>query len=433
MVNIVGEHATYHLQYDTPPTSNIAAVAAPMSDWVHTGSCAEQVAQDAAAAVAAAKTAPGQIATLILPADACWSEGSQGAAPMPPIPHPKPVNRGAIEGAVKALRSGEPCMLVLGGPLSSNRLETASRVANSVGARLACETFPSRITRGAGRAQIEKLPYVPELAIESLKGIKHLLLIGSQPPASFFAYPHLPSMMTEKGCQLLQVAELQHDLDDALDRLSEAVQAPDNAASCYTFDPPELPTGELNPSTIADSIAALLPDDAIIVDEGITSGGYVFSRTAHAAPHDWIAQTGGASGWGLPAATGAAIAAPDRKVICLEGDGSAMYTNQALWTMARENLDVTTIIFTNRDSAILQREDALAGVTGMGKNARGIMSIGNPDIDYVAMAESMGVSASRATTAEEFSRQFATAMKDRGPNLIEACCRDNLFFHNSSS
>jgi acetolactate synthase-1/2/3 large subunit len=419
MVNIVGDHATYHLQYDTPLTSDIVAVAQPVSHWVHSSPSPDHIATDAAQAVAAAASAPGQIATLILPADVSWSESAGGAAePVAPQP-PRKVHEDEIDAAARALRSGEPAMILLHGNIADAELELAGRVAAHTGAKLAITTFPTRFPWGEGRPACERLPYLAELAIDYLKAIRQLVLVGTNPPASFFAYPNVPSLLASEECRLTALAEPFNDRLDALERLADTLGAAHAEAPRNHYAPPALPTGPLSTGAVADAIASLLPEGAIIVDEGITGSMDLFPRTRGARAHEWIIQTGGSIGWGLPAATGAAIAAPGRKVVCVEGDGSAMYTIQALWTMAREKLDVTVVLFANRDYAILQLEYLRVGATGMGDTARGMMHIGRPDIDFVALARSMGVSAVRASTSEEFVDAFGRAMGAPGPHLIE--------------
>lgn len=419
IVNIVGDHATYHLQYDTPLTSDVVAVAKPMSHWVHSSASSEQLPQDAANAVAAARSAPGQIATLILPADVSWGDSAPGPAVTPPPAKARQVHADAVAHSAAALSCGEKAMILLGGAISDAQLETAARIAAATGARIAVETFASRIPWGAGRPAFEKVPYLAEFAIDYLKEVRRMVLVGVRAPASFFAYPGVPSRLAHEDCQIVTLAEDFHDRMDALERLAEELHAGEASARRNPAQPAQPPGGALSSASVGDTIAALLPEGAIIVDEGITCGMEVFPRCTGARPHQWIMQTGGSIGWGLPAAVGAAIAAPAAKVVCLEGDGSAMYTIQALWTMAREKLDVTVLLFANRDYAILQLEYLRVGATGMAENARGMMHIGNPDIDFVGLAQSMGVAASRAVTAEELAEQFSAAMAAPGPRLIE--------------
>ncbi len=420
MLNIVGDHATWHLRYDTPLTSDVAAVAAPMSHWVHSSASSEEVAEDAARGLAVAMSAPGQVATLILPANVSWSETASGPAALPTRVPPTCIDATAVEAAAQALSCGEPAMILLGGHVTDRQLEVAGCIAARTGCRLAVETFPARLPRGEGHARCEKIPYLAEFALEHLKAVRRMVLVGARAPASFFAYPGLPSEMAHPDCALLSLASPADDREDALWRLADALGALDVEPVRDAFDPPPLPaSGPNTTGTVADTVAALLPEGAIVADESITAGIEIFGRASRARAHEWIVETGGSIGWGLPAATGAAVAAPDRKVVCLEGDGSAMYTIQALWTIAREKLDVTVVLFANRDYAILQLEFQRVGATAMGERARNMMHIGNPDIDFVALAESMGVRAERAGDAAAFSRAFTAAMAERGPRLIE--------------
>lgn len=421
MVNIVGDHATYHLEYDAPLTSDIEGIAGPVSHWVHTSSAAADIARDAAEAVRQAGR--DQIATLMLPADVSWGDNPNGAEGPVELARLPGVSKERIDEALIRLRSQGRCMIMIGGPeLSKSRGLKASRIAKACNARISTDVFPTRQARGAGTAVINRLPYLAEVAVDSLKDLDHLILIGAKSPVSFFAYPNVPSSIAPTHCEQITLATPQEDIDQVLDALLAELDAEGVLPETHALNICEQPTGNLDASTAAMAIAHFMPENAIIVDEAITSGVALAPLTATARPHDWLNQTGGSIGWGLPAAVGAAVACPERKVVCLEGDGSAMYTIQALWTMARENLDVTVVIFNNRKYSILELEFARTGARGgvPGPNAASTLAIGNPDMDFVAMAQGMGVEASRATTAEEFNAQFAAAMNGRGPTLIDA-------------
>ncbi|GAB5415708.1 MAG: acetolactate synthase large subunit [Congregibacter sp.] len=421
MINIVGDHATYHLQYDAPLTSDIVGIAQPVSHWVHESKRPEDIAADAAQAVLAAGR--DQIATLVLPADVSWSDNPNGDVAGRALPAQPQVSSELIEQAAQMLRSGENCMLFLGGKEVSEEIGMlASKLAAKTGARVCVETFPTRIARGAGRAKIEKLPYLAEMAIDHIKDVKNLILLGAKSPVSFFAYPNVPSVIPGDACETLQLATAHDDIPAALRKLVEALDADAAEPTLNERVVPPLPTGDLDLNTLGQSLAAQLPDDAIIVDDAGTATLTCYPYTESAAAHDWMSLTGGSIGFGLPSAVGAAIACPDRKTICLEGDGSAMYTIQALWTMARENLDVTVIIVNNAKYSILELEFLRTGARGgvPGPKAASMLDIGAPVMSYVDMARGMGVSASAATTAEEFNEQFAAAMAQRGPCLIEA-------------
>jgi acetolactate synthase-1/2/3 large subunit len=419
IVNIVGDHATYHAQYDAPLASDVQGFARPVSAWIHSSANARTVASDAAMAVQAALQYPGQIATLILPADAAWLEADR-PAPALPKPSPAAVTTEAIDQAAAALRSGrKTMMLIRGAALRERGLHAAGRVAAATGARIACDTFAPRCQRGAGRVEVERIPYFAEQIVDFMKGTEQLILVGASPPVSFFAYPNKPSWCTPEGCRILYLAHPNEEGTMALEALADAVKAPRQPSLIGMSARPELPKGPLNPLTAGQVIAHYLPSGAIISDEGATAGGGIHRYAANIEPHDHLALTGGAIGQGIPVATGAAVACPDRKVVCLHGDGGAMYTLQALWTQAREALDVTTVIFANRSYAILNIELARVGAGDAGPKAFSMLDLHNPELDWVKLASGMGVEASRVASAEEFARQFASAMNNPGPRLIE--------------
>jgi acetolactate synthase-1/2/3 large subunit len=421
MINIVGDHATYHLQYDAPLTADIEGIAGPVSHWVRTAASPADIARDAAEAVRQAGT--GRIATLMLPADVSWGDNPGGEEGAVGLPGPSRVPPERLAEAVTRLRSGGNCMIMIGGrEIDSQRGLMLSRIGRACGARVSTEVFPTRIARGAGTAVIERLPYLAELAIDSLKELDQLILVGAKPPVSFFAYPGVPSAIAPESCEQFVLAGPEDDIDQLLEDLLERLDAVDSQPDVHPLDIPELPTGELDANSASQTIAHFLPENAIVVDEAITTGLFLFGLTMKSQPHDWLNQTGGSIGWGLPTAVGAAIACPGRKVLCLEGDGSAMYTIQSLWTMAREKLDVCVVIFNNRKYSILELEFARTGARGgkPGPNAAGMLAIGSPDMDFVAMARGMGVQACRATTAEEFNAALEEAMGVRGPRLIDA-------------
>ncbi|HEY5046536.1 MAG TPA: acetolactate synthase large subunit [Rhizomicrobium sp.] len=419
IVNIVGDHATYHAQYDPPLASDIAGIARPVSAWVHASTSALTVAADGARAVAAALEPPGQIATLILPADTAWNAAWHPAAPLP-VPKPAHVASNVIDGIAVALQSGKrSAMLMRGHALKERGLIAAGRVAARTGARLICDTFAPRLQRGAGRVAVERIPYFAEQMVEFLSKIEQLVIVGSKPPVSFFAYPGKPSWCLPEGAQILYLAHAHEDGTQALEALAEALGAPKEPANILPFRRPDAPKGQFNPYTVGESIARHLPEGTIFADEAATSGLGTAIATATAAPHDWLSLTGGSIGLGIPLATGAAIAAPERKVVCGQGDGGAMYTLQALWTQAREKLDVTTVIFANRSYAILNIELARVGAGNPGPKALSMLDLHNPELDWVKLANGMGVEATRAITIEEFDAQFESAMHGRGPRVIE--------------
>ncbi|MEM8661276.1 MAG: acetolactate synthase large subunit [Pseudomonadota bacterium] len=421
MVNIVGEHASYHLQYDAPLTADIEGIAAPISHWVHTSQSSSEIARDGAEAVRQAGI--GNIATLMLPADVSWSDNPNGPEAAIGIEAPTPVPSQRVEKALQMLRSGAETMILVGGrEIDERQGLMLSAIAEATGARVCAETFFDRMARGAGRAVIERLPYLAELAIDHIKDVKNLIMIGAKAPVSFFAYPNVPSAIASADCEQFILAGPNEDIDQLLEILRSALNASAVKPRVQVLDLPEPATGPLSAETIAVAVAHYLPDNAVVVDEAITNGFPIYPGTASARPHDWLTLTGGAIGWGLPASVGAAIAAPERKVLCLEGDGSAMYTIQSLWTMAREELDVTVVIFNNAKYSVLEMEFARTGARGgtPGPNAASVLDIGSPVLNFVELATGMGVRASRATTADEFNAQFAEAMAAKGPYLIDA-------------
>jgi acetolactate synthase-1/2/3 large subunit len=420
IVNIVGEHATYHIKHDAPLTSDIEGIARPVSAWVRTSPNARAIAADGAAAIAAARTPPGQIATLILPADTAWNDADDVAAVAPMAARAR-VGDDVIARCAKALRSGEPAMLMLTDrAVRADGLALAGRIATATGARIIAQGSNARIQRGAGRVPIERLPYPVDQALAVLKDVRHLILVGAKAPVAFFAYPDKPSVLTPDGCQVHQLSTLAEDSIAALEALADAVGAKKGSEVIQPAGRPALPTGALTPDTLAAALGALLPEGAIVADESVTTGRGFFKATAGAPPHDWLNNMGGSIGLGMPLATGAAVACPDRKVVCLEGDGSGMYTVQALWTQARESLNVTTVVFANRTYAILRHELTNVRAGTPGRKAADMLDINRPDLDWVALARGMGVPATRATTAEDFNKQFASSLSTQGPTLIEA-------------
>ncbi len=419
IVNVVGDHATYHRKYDAPLTSDVEGIARPVSGWLKVSQSADTVAADGAEAVQAAMAPPGQVATLILPADTAWNRTTAIAAPRPVLA-PKAYSRDNVDDVAKALRTGEPAVILMNGVITEARAAMADRIAQATGARAILDTFVGRVQRGAGRAELGRLPYFGEQAAEMLAGTKHLILLSSQPPITFFAYPDKPNWLTPEGCTLHTLVERDEDIDGALEALVDAVGANKTAPRLVALAQPGLPTGDLNPRSAGSALANYFPENAIIVDEGGTCGGGCIAATRTAAPHDWLMLTGGAIGFGLPCATGAAVACPDRRVISLQADGSAMYTNQALWTQAREQLDITTIIFANQKYSILQIEFGRVGAHNPGPKAMSMLDLRNPELRWTDIAKGMGVPAWRVRTVEEFVVALQKSLATPGPSLIEA-------------
>lgn len=420
IVNIVGEHATYHIAHDAPLTSDIEGVARPMSHWVKTSPTSRGIAADGALAIAAARQMPGQIATLILPADTAWGP-ADAIAQTPARAKPPKVSAEAIKAAAAMLRSGKKATLLMGGGALRHRpLELAGRIAAKTGCGILTEGANTRLERGAGRVQVERIPYVVDRALGVMKAAGDLVLVGAREPVAFFAYPNKPSLLMPEGARSTLLAGLEDDMEAALEALADELGALKTApANIAAPRRPELPKGAITPDAIARILGAMLPEGAIVVDESVTTGREFFGETAGAPPHDWINNRGGSIGYGLPVAIGAAVACPDRKVIALEGDGSAMYTIQSLWTMAREGLDVTVMVFANNVYNILRGELTNVGVLNPGPRAVDMLSLSRPDIDWVAMAKSMGVEAQRARDCEQLAKAFSNGLASKGPYLIQ--------------
>ena len=418
IVNIVGEHATYHRALDAPLTSDIESLARPVSGWLRVCRRAEDAAGDAAAAVAASLAPPGQIATLILPADAAWNETDRGAKPVAVSPRRSPEAE-PIEGAIAALRSGEPCAFLVNGlGAREDALRMLGQIAQTTGAALLGDTFIARVEQGAGRVALPRLPYFAEGAEETLRGIRHLILVDTRAPVSFFAYPGRQSELTPKGATVHALTAPGDDTHAALRAVLEGVGAAAADPGGTVSERPALPRGELTPLTIAQAVAALMPEGAVVVNEAATAGFAFPAITRGAAQHDWLDLTGGSIGMGIPVATGAAVACPGRRVIGLQADGSGMYTVQGLWSQAREGLDVTTVVFSNRKYAILQVEFARVGAEP-GPKALELLDLTRPDLGWVDLARGLGVPGTRATTADEFAAAFERSLATAGPALIE--------------
>ncbi|MGD9212879.1 MAG: acetolactate synthase large subunit, partial [Desulfobacteraceae bacterium] len=420
VVNIVGDHATFHLKHDAPLTSDIISLSKPVSTWVHKAETSAQVGAVTSKAIAAAKKPPGGVATLILPADCAWNENGQPGN-IPTIDRKRSLDWQNIKRIVQVLRSNEPVIFYITGPaLMSRGLNLLARIQKISNARIFSQTFNSRAQRGAGRFRVDRLPYAMPLARKVLSDCAHLILVGTKPPVSFFGYPQSNSLLAPSTCQIHTLATLEQDIIEALEYLTEELNAPQKVGALPDLVRPCMPQGNFTSEKIWACLAALMPENSIVVHEAITSSFGEEKWMPNAPSHDWLDLTGGAIGSGLPLATGAALACPDRKVFTMQADGSAMYTLQALWTQAREHLDVVTIIFANRTYAILQNEFKRVGADSIGPNAMSVLNIGNPDLDWVNLAQAMGVMAGRAETCEDFAKQLKIAVANSGPYLIEA-------------
>jgi acetolactate synthase-1/2/3 large subunit len=420
VVNIVGDHATYHVKYDAQLQSDIETVARNVSPWVRTSRSTAELSRDAVEAIATSLGPPGQVATLILPADVSWSEGGVPAA-LPPIASPPCNADEAIAGIARVLQAGGRNALLLGGrALRGPALVAAARVAARTGAKLLAEVFPTRLERGAGVPGVERIAYFAELAAVQLAELDNLILVDAKSPVSFFAYPGKKSDLVPETCNVHVLSSPAQDVLGSLEKLVGHVGAADASPVLQAAQRPGRPRGKFTADKVCKAIGHLLPDNAIIVDEAQTSGVMLPVLTAGAPRHDLLALTGGAIGQGLPCAVGAAVACPDRPVLALIGDGSAMYTLQALWTMAREKLNVVAVILNNRSYAILNVELQRVGAASAGPKARSQLDLGDPAIDFVRMGEGMGVASVRATTTADFVTALEHAFRTPGPHLIEA-------------
>lgn len=414
IVNIVGDQATYHRPLDAPLTADTEGWARQVSGFLRTATQASLVGADAAEAIAAAKA--GMIATLILPADTAWDEGGVVGTPRPPVGRAA-VDRGVIDRAATVLRSGEPAILLLGGTtLREGPLAVAGGIAASWGARLRAEMSNARIERGAGRVEIERVPYFIDAALPALAGAKHIILVEAVPPVGFFAYPGKPGRLWPEDCTLHVLARTDQDGPEALDALAQRLAAERATPTARTR--PDPAQGPVTPQGFAQSLAALMPERSIIIDESVSFGRGLFPITAQGPAHDWLSLTGGAIGDGIPMAVGAAVAAPDRQVIALQADGSAMYTIAGLWTAARSGLNIVFVVLANRKYAILLHE--LAGVgANPGRTALDMVDLGRPDLDFVKIAEGMGVPAQAASSLDQFNSLLHASINQPGPSLIE--------------
>ena len=419
VVNIVGDHATYHARYDVPLQSDIETIARNVSTWVRTSRKTEELARDAVEAITAATGPPGQVATLIVPADVSWQDGAEPAAPPQPAASPA-VSGETIEAVAKVIRGSRRTGILLGGKALRERgLIAAARIAAATGTKLFAERSVARLERGAGLPAVERLAYWPELVSIQLDGLEHLILVDAKAPVSAFAYPGKESSLVPGGCEVHELSPPTSDVLRSLEDLMEALDAADARPALQQRSIPPRPDGPLTAEKVCQAIGAILPEGAIISDEAITSAMALPSNTVGAPRHDWLTLTGGAIGQGLPVAVGAAIACPERPVIALEADGSALYTIQSLWTMAREQLDVTVVIFNNRAYGILNTELARIGAQNAGPKAKAQLDLGDPDVDFVELGTGLGISSRRVDTAGQLTGALDQAIADPGPHLIE--------------
>ncbi|MDP1737963.1 MAG: acetolactate synthase large subunit [Caulobacter sp.] len=420
VVNVVGDHATYHRQFDAPLNSDIAGMSRPNSKWVGSAESPDDVSRLACEAVVTSRAKPAGPVTFILPADSAWlSTSTTPCVEALALPTAPSVDR--IRALADRFRQSEAPVVLLGGDACDERaLSAASRLARA-GARIFTESFVARQRRGGDHFAPTRLAYFAEAAEAELAGTDLLLLVESQAPVAFFAYPGRASELTPDGCAVEVLASPAEDGAAALHALADALDAPAPQAMERDESVPQSPNGDLNAHLAGATIARHLPANAIISDDAVTAGQPIFDATRSAAAHDWLMLTGGAIGQGIPVAIGAAVACPDRKVISLNGDGAAMYTIQSLWTLARERLDVVVVVFANSAYRILGVEFTRTGSGDRpGPASQRLLDLGDPLIDWVALGQSMGVRSERCLTGEQFERAFAAAVGTPGPHLIEA-------------
>jgi acetolactate synthase-1/2/3 large subunit len=420
LLNVVGEHATWHRGAGSALESDIEAMATAVSAWVRTSRSAEAIATDCADALAAATATPGRVATLIVPADLQNAPANTPGRLVEPIAPAEP-DPTRVARAIDRVRRGASTALYIGGPAcAAVPLGHVARIVAASGCRAFVEAFPARMERGAGTPPIERFPYFPEQVPGALAGVRCVVVAGAPPPVALFGWPGARSRMLPDEIEIVCLADAEADVAAALAAVADGLGAAQDRRALAPFAPPPRPSGTLDGAALAAAVAATLPEHAIVVDEGATTSVFLYPALASAAPHSWLALTGGAIGQGLPCATGAAIACPDRRVVAFQADGSGLYTLQALWTQARESLDVTTIVCANRVYRILQIELMRAGVGTPGPAARRLTDLDEPALDWVKLAAGMGVPAARAEDADTLVRELERALSQRGPYLIEA-------------
>ncbi len=419
IINIVGEHAIDHIKLNAPLTSDIEGIARPVSHWVKTCKSSLEVGKNAAEAIKESLNPPGKISTLILPGDTAWNEG-RIAKPLKNY-NLNNVENKKLQKTAEALKKSKNPMILLGGKaLEEKNLILASKVASKFNCAIMTDFFNAKLERGAGRAKPKRIPYNVDRAVNLLKDFDTIVLIGARQPVAFFAYPNKPSVLSNKSTKFINFANIEENISQGLENLSEYVNANDiipNNVSTISF--PIIQKGELNPSTIGSILGNLIPENAIIVDESVSTGREFFPFTEDSRPHTWLSNCGGSIGFALPAATGASLACPDRKVIALEGDGSGMYTLQSLWTIAREKLDVTILIFANQSYKILHGELSNVGVKNPGPSAINMLSLNNPSLNWVSLSKGMGIDARKVKNADQLLNVFKEALSIKGPYLIE--------------
>lgn len=418
LINVIGDHATYHSRFDAPLDSDIAAVSGSVSGWHRRTARPDDVAGDAADAIRAAYGPPGQIASLVLPADASWGELTSDyrnhRIVIPATPAP---GSDRVAAAAAAIRSKKTALFLGYDGVRLPALSLAHRIGAHYGIRVMSETFPTIQDRGVGAFQPDRLIYLSEFAVGQLRDLEAIVLVGAKAPIGFFGYPDIPSELLPPGCEVITLSEPGLDAVAGLEALCDELGAA--PVSAPSGERPSVPSGDLTTLSFAQAVAATLPEDTILVDESNTGGLHLYGQLTFAAPHQLLTLTGGAIGFGLPAAVGAAVGGGGRRVVAIESDGSMMYTVQALWTMARENLDVTILGLSNRSYAILNLELGRVGATSEGAASRRMLDLDDPSLDLCGLAASQGVPAVRVETADDLVRELQRSYATPGPSFIE--------------
>ena len=418
IINIVGDHASFHRKFDAPLTADTVAMANTVSHWVRTSNQVENVGRDAASAIQASKQYPGQIATLILPSDCSWNIGG-AVSETNESRKPEKIDRNTVIECAKALNSSERVLILLSGEAVSKEGQSIlAGIKNATNVDLMIDFSAATVSRGRGCLPLARIPYNTGIARKKLSIYETIILVGAKPPVGFFAYPNQSSLQANVSTRFINLANYDQNLVEALNLLAEELNIVTSKISVCS-GATELPTGKITPEGLAQTLAILMPENAIVSDESVSYGRGFYEHTYSAASHEWLHLVGGSIGDGLPVATGAAIASKrSRRVISLQADGAAMYSLQSLWTQARENLPCTTIILSNRKYQILMAEYKNVGASP-GQTAFDMMDLGNPDIDWIKLANGMGVEAQKVSTFERLSDVLHYSFDTPSPFLIE--------------
>ncbi len=419
ILNLIGEHTTQHISLDPPLAMDIKALAGTVSGWYKANQSPDELSQDIADAYSA--SLHGQIATLSIPSDYQMEEIESAYVAVPDFAF-DPVNRERIEKAAYFMKSHKKVALILGGrALRLRGLQVATRLKAFSGCDLLTDYLPGYMDRGIGLPEITRIPYFPEPAMALLAHYEGVVIAGTREPVSFFGYKGIRENLLAEDQPRFLIDGFRQNPVEALEYLADLLNAAKDGDEQIVSElrRPSIAQGELTSEKACQTLAALQPEGAIIVDEGVSSAFPYYALSHGLPPHSMLTNSGGSIGYGMPCSIGAAIACPDRPVINLQADGSAMYTVQALWTQARQNLNITTLICANRCYNILKMELNRANIETIGPNISSLMDLENPHINWVKMAEAMGVPAVSVNTGEELSHEIKLALSESGPHLIE--------------